>query len=84
MCVPKAAPDFDSWLADQTDDSERALLREVYDVVCEGKELGVGGRRLRQLDNNGRPVGAALLKLVDAFHVIKVGAPYRLTQKVSD
>ena len=74
MCVPKAAPDLDSWLADQTDDSERALLREVYDVVCEGKELGVGGRRLRQLDS-GRPVGAALLKLVDAFHVIKVGAP---------
>ena len=73
MCIPKGTPDFEAWLAGQAD-GERALLREVYDVVCEGKELGASGRRLRELDdpNSGR-VSAAVLRLMDAFHVIKAG-----------
>ena len=77
MCIPKGAPDFEAWLANQAPAADRALLREVYEVVCEGKELGASGRRLRELGagatDDGRRVSAAVLKLMDAFHVIKAG-----------
>lgn len=53
--------------------ADEALLREVYDVVCEGKELGVSGRRLRELSAEDVRVSAAVLKLTEAFHVIKAG-----------
>ena len=70
MCIPKGAPDFEAWLANQAD---MALLREVYDVVCEGKELGASGRRLRGVSTDIGRVSAAVLKLMDAYHVIKAG-----------
>lgn len=74
MCIPKGAPDFEAWLADQAPTAaDEALLREVYDVVCEGKELGVSGRRLRELSAEDVRVSAAVLKLTEAFHVIKAG-----------
>ena len=74
MCIPKGAPDFDAWLANQAPAAaDKVLLKEVYDVVCEGKELGASGRRLRDLTDDGRRVSAAVLKLMDAFHVIKAG-----------